>query len=145
VSDGRDYFAEMPLDLALSTNTPTATLELRQAQPLGDLRHLAAFLIVRSGAFAAALPFVFTRAGLMTFADSLDVLCRETEGVAHLAARESEDVVRFTATRAGQLRIEGNLHETEDAGQHLQFSFMAEWEGVPPFAAGIRQLIADTA
>ena len=74
----------MPLDLALSTNTPTATLELRQAQPLGDQHRIAAFLVVRSGAFAAALPFVFTRDALVTFAESLDRITRHAKGIATL-------------------------------------------------------------
>lgn len=36
----------MSHDLALSTNTPTAMLELQQAQPLGGGGHYAAFLLV---------------------------------------------------------------------------------------------------
>ncbi len=71
----------MPLDLALSTNTPAAALELRQAQPLGDRRHLAAFLVVRSGVFAAALPFVFTSLDLASFGEALDTVARLRSGV----------------------------------------------------------------
>ncbi|MEO8621743.1 MAG: hypothetical protein ABI625_11810 [bacterium] len=135
----------MPLDLALSTNTPTATLELRQAQRLGDQGRIAAFLVVRSGAFAAALPFVFTRDALTTFAEALDCIGPRARGTASLAAHAGNDVVRFEAMTTGQLRIAGDIHETEDAPQHLQFNFPAEWAGIPLFANGLRQLIVATA
>ncbi|MEP7000054.1 MAG: hypothetical protein ABI969_06230 [bacterium] len=135
----------MPLDLALSTNTPTATLELRQAQRLGRPDCIAAFLVVRSGAFAAALPFVFTRDALMTFAESLDRIGPHVNGSASLVAHDGNDVVRFEAIPSGQLRIAGDLHETEGPGQHLQFNFPADWDGLPLFANGLQQLIAATA
>lgn len=129
----------MPLDLALSTNTPTATLELRQAQALGDARHHAAFLIVRSGAFAAALPFVFARDALRAFADALENLRAERVGSASLRGSMSDDVIRFESGDPGKLRICGDLYEAEGK-QHLTFSFVAEWEGMDTFADGIRQL-----
>lgn len=135
----------MPLDLALSTNTPTATLELRQAQLLGYQNRIAAFLVVRSGAFAAALPFVFTRDALITFAESLDIIGRRANGVAHFMAHEGNDALHFEATPAGQLRITGDLHESDDGEQHLLFSFQVDWDSLRSFANGLRQLIVATA
>ena len=134
----------MPVDLALPTNTPTATLELRQVQPLGDGSHLAAFLIVRSGAFAAALPVLFTRADLIAFVDALAAACRQRTGVARLASRAGEDVLRFEAGEGGTLRIAGRLHDPEDVGQHLEFGFAAEWDGVVSIVDGLGTLIAAT-
>ena len=129
----------MPLDIALSTNTPTATIELRQAQILGESRHLAAFLLVRSGAFAAAMPFVFTRDELVSFLEALDALDGARAGVAELRGRENEDVIRFESVHLGELRISGRLHEGSEA-QQLTFNFAAEWAGLDAFVDGLRQL-----
>jgi hypothetical protein len=129
----------MPLDIALSTNTPTATIELRQAQPLGDERHHATFLVVRSGAFAAALPFVFARDQLASFAEALDGLFSTRSGTASLRASTSDDIIRFESADPGRLRVCGDLHETEGT-QRLTFSFVAEWEGLVMFIDGIHRL-----
>ncbi|CAN5332340.1 hypothetical protein BH09GEM1_BH09GEM1_43140 [soil metagenome] len=129
----------MPVDLARSTNTPTATLEMRQAQPLGDGHHLAAFLLVRSGAFAAALPFVFSLDELLSFAEALDALGSTRAGAAHLRSSENDDVIRFESAEVGVLRIAGDLHETSGA-QRLTFSFVADWEGLAAFTGELRQL-----
>ncbi len=129
----------MPLDIAFSTNTPTATLELRQAQPLGDGRHHAAFLVVRSGAFAAALPFVFTQDHLASFAESLNSLRTTRFGTAILRASTSDDIIRLESADEGKLRVCGELHEAEGT-QRLVFSFAAEWEGLDTFNDGIHRL-----
>lgn len=134
-----DYFGQMPLDIALSTNSPAATIELRQAQTLGGGGHLAAFLLVRSGAFAAAMPLVFTRNELDSFAEGLDALHDTRSGAALLHGRENDDVIRFESTDMGELRIAGDLHE-EPAAQRLTFRFVAEWAGLPSFLEGLRQL-----
>jgi hypothetical protein len=138
------YFGQMPVDLALSTNTPTATIELRQAQALGEGHHLAAFLLVRSGAFAAAMPFVFARDELVAFANALDVLMATRSGEAPLHGWENEDIIRFATGHDGQLRISGRLHEAP-AVQQLTFSFAAEWVGLESFVADLRQLRVGTA
>lgn len=132
----------MPRDLALSTNTPTATFELQQAQPLGDGRYLAAFLLVRSGAFAAARPYVFSRHDLVAFAEAVTVLLATRAGSARLAASDGDDVVRLEATGAGGLRITGSLHDPDEPDQLLQFGFAAQWEGVPSLADGMHRMIA---
>ncbi len=129
----------MPVDIALSTNSPTATIELRQAQPLGDGRHLAAFLIVRSGAFAAALPFVFASDDLLSFAEALETLSTARSGVARLPSSENDDVIRFESADVGQLRVCGDLNETSGA-QRLTFSFVAEWEGLDAFTDALRHV-----
>ena len=131
----------MPIDLTLSTNTPTATIELRQAQALNEGRHMAAFLLVRSGAFAAALPFVFARDELVSFATALEGMDAARAGIAVLHGSENEDVIRFESGRVGELRISGQLHEAGEA-QQLIFSFVAEWEGLDSFIGGLRQLRA---
>ena len=123
----------------LSTNTPTATLELRQAQALGEGRHLAAFLLVRSGAFAAALPFVFSHDALGSFAEALGVLCAMRFGAAQLQGREDGDVIRIESVHMGELRISGRLHEGSK-DQQLTFNFTADWDGLASFVDGLRRL-----
>src|SRR2546430_2369798 len=134
----------MPVDLALSTNTPTATLELRQLQPLGSGEHLATFLVVRSGAFAAALPFVFTRDALRVFSRDLDTVWRAKTGEARLVSNAGGDMISFAATEDARLRISGDLHDVEDE-QHLRLAFWAEWEGIAPLADGLRKMSGDHA
>ena len=129
----------MPVDISLSSNSPTATIEMRQAQPLGDGHHFAAFLIVRSGAFAAALPFIFARDDLLSFAEALETLSTTRSGVARLPSSENDDVIRFESADVGELRVCGELDETSGA-QRLTFSFVAEWEGVGAFVDTLRQL-----
>ena len=131
----------MPLDITLSSNSPTATIEMRQAQPLGDGHHFATFLIVRSGAFAAALPFVFARDDLRSFAEALDALSSTRSGVARLRSSENDDVIRFESAEVGELRVCGELDETSGA-QRLTFSFVSEWEGLDAFTNTLRQLRA---
>ena len=134
----------MPIDVALSTNTPTATIELRQAQSLAEGHHLAAFLLVRSGAFAAAMPFVFTRDALGAYADALVALSASRSGVAELRAAENDDMIRFDSREVGQLRVSGELNESENA-QRLTFRFAAEWAGLDAFLEGIRRLRTENA
>lgn len=141
-SVGEAVFRAMPSDLALSTNTPTATFELQQAQPLGDGRFFAAFLLVRSGAFAAARPYVVLRQELLDFAEAVSSLLTTHAGIAHLAASDGDDVVRLEATDAGGLRITGTLHDPDDSAQLLRFGFTAQWEGVPYLADGLHGMIA---
>lgn len=129
----------MPVDLALSTNTPTATIELRQAQRLGDNGDHAAFLVVRSGAFAAALPFMFTRDDLLAFDQAIAALREKRIGIARLPATSENDVIEFVAADGGDLCVRGNLHEV-DGQQSLTFSFAAAWEGLTTFADGLRRL-----
>ena len=129
----------MPIDVALSTNTPTATIEMRQAQSLAEGHHLAAFLLVRSGAFAAAMPFVFSRDALESFADALEALSATRSGEATLRSIENDDVIRFDTSEEAQLRIGGDLSEEADA-QRLTFRFAAEWAGLDAFLMGIRRL-----
>lgn len=131
----------MPADLALSTNTPTATFELHQIQSLGDRRHFAAFLIIRSGPFAAATPFVFTTNALREAASGIESMVGARAGAAQLAAREGSDVITFEASEAGALRIAGRLRDA-DNDQHLQFGFRAEWDGMSALAQGMRDAIA---
>ena len=129
----------MPVDISLSSNSPTATIEMRQAQPLGDGHHFAAFLIVRSGAFAAALPFIFARDDLLSFAEALETLSTTRSGVARLPSSENDDVIRFESADVGELRVCGELDEMSGT-QRLAFGFVTEWEGLGAFIDTLRQL-----
>lgn len=129
----------MPTDLALSTNTATGALELRQAQPMPDGSGFAAFLVVRSGGFAAALPYFVTTGAWREFASALDRVTAGDGKPARLRARNSDDFVAITGGGDGLLSVFGSLHEPDD-DQLLRFRFMTPAHGLAPFAAGVRRL-----
>jgi len=131
----------MPVDIALAANTPTAALEFRQAQPLPDGRRLAAFLVVRSGAFAAALPFVVARDALARFNSDLHDMHLTRQGEARLAAWDGSGFVRCDITDAVTMRVSGELHE--DDQQHLHFAFATPCEGAATLHRGIHDVLAE--
>jgi hypothetical protein len=104
---GGALFRAMPSDLALSTNSPTATFELHQAQPLGDGRYLAAFLLVRSGAFVAACPYVFSHHELVAFTEAVTVLLATRAGHVRLAASDGGRCGRAGGDRSGRSPYHG--------------------------------------
>ena len=130
----------MPRDLVLSSNTPTATLELRQAQPLGDGRHFAGFLIVRAGVFAAALPIVFTADVLTQFLDELSALGTGVGTEARLTSLDGDNVLRIGLESDANVRVSGELRDPEEAEQLLRFAFMAGRETINELADGLQHL-----
>jgi hypothetical protein len=130
----------MPIDIALGAETPTATLALREAQPLPDGSGFAAFLVVRSGAFAAAMPFFFTEAARDALIAGLDHLVAGRSGTARLDARDTADSLTLTAgADGGAVSISGTLHDP-DSDQLLRFRFPAPRPAVTPLVAGLRRL-----
>ena len=136
----------MPIDIALSTNTAVGALELRQAQPMPDGSGYAALLIVRSGAFAAALPFFVSADGWNAFRDALVGLTHvshaSTALPARLAAREGSDAIELAAAADGMVAISGTLHELE-GDQSLRFRFVTDARGLDAFVAAAERLSAD--
>ena len=128
----------MAVDVALSTNSPVATLALKQVQPIPGDRHLAAFLVVRSGTFAAALPFIFERTAGDQFVDAIETLRHAEGGEARLGSVNGPDYIMMRSIDDDGLRIAGELHDPEDDAQHLAFGFVAQWAGMEPFVTGLR-------
>ena len=127
------------MDIALGSNTPTGTLELKAAQPLPDDSGLAALLVVRSGSFAAALPFFVTNRAVREFTDALGAMVRQSEGDARLAARDRADFLAVTRS-ADSATVSGVL--TEEGGeQRLQFRFDTRASGLASLHGGLCRLL----
>lgn len=129
----------MPTDLALSTNSPTGALELRQVQPMPDGTGYAAFLIVRSGGFAAALPYFMTAEAWREFVHALPGVGAVDGAPARLRARDSDDFIAISGAGDGQVAVHGLLHEPDD-DQMLRFRFLAPAHGVAALVAGARRI-----
>ena len=129
----------MPTDVALSTNTPTAALELRQAQPMPDGSGYAAFLIVRAGPFAAAVPFLATGDDWRGFARALGRVPSGDGAPARLRARDGDDHVAIASAGNGLLAVTGSLHDPDD-DQSLRFRFTTPMGGLAAFAAGVQRV-----
>ncbi|MDB4878751.1 MAG: hypothetical protein JWL60_197 [Gemmatimonadetes bacterium] len=129
----------MPTDLALSTNTSTSALELRQAQAMPDGSGYAAMLIVRSGGFAAAVPYFVDTAAWQRFGEGLAEVAAGGEGVAELEGRGSADRVRVANAGDGLVAVSGTLHEREGA-QELRFRFTTSARGLDALVEGVARL-----
>ena len=130
----------MPFDLAPACNTPTATLELQQAQPLGDGQYFAAFLIVRAGVFSAALPFVFTKEALDQFEHELEALARDARGEARLLSRDGETVLQIAMSGDAGIRVSGDLRDPDEPEQLLRFAFTTVNQMLTALRAGLKRL-----
>lgn len=131
----------MPIDLSLSTNTSTGALEFRQAQPMPDGSGYAAFLVVRSGGLAAALPYFWTAGAWAGFVEALAALRREGLGAARLPAREGDDYLDIAHGGDGLLAVSGMLHDAHD-DQLLRFRYLTPLHGLDGFLADARRLAA---
>jgi hypothetical protein len=130
--------APMPRDIALSTNTATGALELRQAQPMPDGSGYAALLVVRSGGLAAALPFFATTEALRVFTHALGAVTAADAPPARLTARTGDDYIAIQGAGNDSIAVSGMLHEPED--QLLRFRFVTASAGLTAFLAGISAL-----
>jgi hypothetical protein len=131
----------MPIQIALANPAPDATLELREVQPMRD-GDFAAFLLVRSGAFAAALPFFFTRGALHDFLGPLATLVAGGAGAATLASMEAS-FIALHAGPANTLVVKGTLREANPE-QSLEFAFAVATADAEPLLDGLRQLAEPT-
>jgi hypothetical protein len=128
----------MPRDIALSTNTATAALELRQAQPMPDGSGYAALLVIRSGGLAAALPFFATAEAWRAFTQALAAVMAADAPPARLTARTGDDFIAIAGAGDGAIAVSGVLHEPDD--QLLRFRFVAPSAGLAPFLHGASTL-----
>ena len=131
----------MPIQIALANAAPDATLELREVQPMrgGDF---AAFLLVRSGAFAAALPFFFTRGALHDFRGPLAMLVAGGAGAATLTSTAAS-FITLDGGPANTLVVKGTLREANPQ-QSLEFAFTVARADAAPLLDGLKQLVAPT-
>ena len=80
-------------------------------------------LVVRSGAFAAQLPFYFDDAVLASFLRDLRAMDRAISGTATLATPNEDPYVRLTVGHAGQVAVSGLLIDEGVVWQRLEFEF----------------------
>ena len=111
------------MDIRLTTNNATGALELRSLQRFGTKAGLVTFLVVRSGAFAAALPFYFERARLSDFIRELQMIDRTRSGTATLKSSAEPGCITFEVDGSGHLRVFGILIDAEEHEQRMEFSF----------------------
>ena len=128
----------MPILLALANAAPDATLELREVQPMrgGDF---AAFLVVRSGAFAAAVPFFFTRRAMEHFSHPLVALVATGAGAATLTSTTAGSFIMLEGGPNDTLAVSGTLREAE-GNQSLEFAFVVARADARPLSDGMRRL-----
>lgn len=127
-------------DIALTTNVPAASLEMKQLQPIGDAR-FATLLVVRSGAFAAALPFSFERASLRVFVQDLQEM-RTVGTSAALAAVDRSASIRFEPGPSSRLTVLGELKEGE---QRMTFSFSTDQSCLGTLVADLSRCLSAAA
>lgn len=130
----------MAIDITLAANTPTATLELRQAQAIPDGSGYAALLVVRSGGLAAALPFFVTGNAVRELVHALDAKTGGVATPARLSSRDGSCTLVIEVTPGDELAISGQLAESDD--QQLRFRFLTHLRGAGELAAGLRALLA---
>ena len=99
----------------------------------------AAFLIVRSGGFAAALPFFVTTAAWQAFAGALDGVTAVDGPPARLRARTGDDFIAIEGAGEGQVAVSGVLSEPDEE-QRLQFRFVTSASGLPALQAGVKRV-----
>jgi hypothetical protein len=130
----------MAIDITLAANTPTATLELRQVQPTPKGAGFAAFVIVRSGGLAAALPYFVTSDALREFVHALDGAVGGIATPARLPTRDGLGELVIEITSDGDMIVSGRLEEGAD--QLLRFRFTTEARGAATLRDGLRSLLA---
>jgi len=132
-----DGHTDQAMDIALSSNSSTAALELREIQRYADGSGFVTLLVVRSGGFAAALPFYFELPRLMEFVEALQGMDRTLSGSATLKPTWEPGFVTFELDQHGHVRVFGELRETTEHEQWLQFSFNTDQTCLRQFAADL--------
>jgi hypothetical protein len=125
------------MDIALSSNSPTAALELREIQRYADGSGFVTLLVVRSGGFAAALPFHFEPPCLTAFVRALEGMDRSLSGSATLKPTWEPQFVTMELDHRGHVRVFGELLESAEHEQRLQFSFNTDQTCLRKFAADL--------
>ena len=100
----------------------------------------ATLLIVRSGAFAAAIPFFVETGEWERFVQALPRIGAGDAAAARLTSRLAEDFVALDDAGDGALVVSGTLHDLDE--QLLRFRFRTPAHGLPQFLAGARALSA---
>jgi hypothetical protein len=126
------------MDIALSTNSPTAALEFRQLQRFGDGSGFATLLVIRSGGFAAALPFHFQPGRLAEFISALESMDRTLKGNAILKPTWEPEFLSFELDGSGHVRVFGELVESSEHQQRLHFSFLTDQTCLRPLASRLK-------
>ena len=127
------------MDISLTTNVPDASLEFRQVQRFGDNSGVAAFVVIRSGGFAAATTFTFEIPRLKDFLSELDRLNATLSGIAELRPTWEPGAIRFEGDGKGRVRVHGEL---VDDNQRLEFSYETDQTCLAPLVRDFRGCLA---
>ncbi|MBA3671963.1 MAG: hypothetical protein H0W68_08065 [Gemmatimonadaceae bacterium] len=135
----------MALDLTLTNSSSTAALELRQAQRMTGGRYVAAFLVVRAGAFAAALPLVCETVAVTRFVNALDALGPgDSSNAAVLLSHEGECSITFSPGSGSTLIVSGELRpQAGEEEQLLRFRFLTTRDDAEPVSSGLRRIAGE--
>ena len=123
------------MDIALTTNVADASLEFREVQRFADGSGFAAFVVIRSGGFAAATTFTFEIQRLKDFLSELEKLNSTLSGIAELKPTWEPGAIRFEGDGRGKVRVHGEL---ADDNQRLEFSFDSDQTCLAPLLQEFR-------
>ena len=130
----------MPLDIELGEATPTAALALRQCQPLPGGQQFGAMLVIRSGGFAAALPFFVERAALGAWCTGIAALERGTAEEQTLTERDGQSFIAIAREHAAGVTIRGELHDMEER-QRMSFRFTIGSRALAQLRRGLEEVL----
>jgi hypothetical protein len=82
-----------------------------------------ATLVLRSGAFAAELPFYSDQYGLDSFLEDLRRMKESMVGTAVLSTPNEDPFIKLTVDRTGSVLVSGLLVDYDHGWQRLEFSF----------------------
>jgi hypothetical protein len=99
-------------------------------------------LALRSGAFAAELPFHFDDLVLGDFLRELDAMDRTLVGAATLRTPNEDPYVRLVASGSGYVEVGGLLVDSRNPWQRLEFEFGTDQTVLRPLVDDFRAACA---
>ena len=126
------------MDVELRTHTSNPSLAFRDLHRWPSSPPLPAgwraTLVVRSGPFAAELPFYFDEGVLDEFVVALGEMDRALRGQAILQTPNEEPCIRVVVGQGGQVTVSGLVVQEHGAGQRLEFGFITDQTVLAPLA-----------
>jgi hypothetical protein len=118
------------MDVKLRTNTDNPALEWRAlerwVEPSPIPAGWRATLVLRSGAFAAELPFYFDEYVLDPFLADLRRMDERLVGTALLPTPNEDPFIKLTVDPTGSVLVSGVLVDYEQNWQRLEWSFSTD-------------------
>ena len=128
------------MDAVLRTNSERNSLALRDLKLFSDGSGGTCTLEVRSGGFAATVPFFFDPQPWANFLEKLQSMERNLQGSAKLGLNHEEPFIQMTLGNLGQLDVSGLLVEYTDRTQRLEFSFRTDQTALGGFASDLMEV-----